>query len=254
MQPELFTQGEIEERDLDGLYAKSVQLFVEYHQLPHLIPIWEAKAHGDNLAIEPHMTMKWGHEEDNLDALGKLLEPLTETQEYVVSAVIRHLPLSSPQWGYLSRAFDALKRIEPETRDEKELIDGFIKMIEERLQDRENVPMTSTERYASMREREIEQARQEVARLRENERILLPVITYMRYWMPISYALLFHHYVEGLTQDETCEKVKFRGASLTENEFRKARQKGIKYLIDNGSVQTLVTSPHRGKNGRPKSR
>jgi hypothetical protein len=238
--------------DLDVIYAKAIQLFQEFHDFPYLVPIWEAKAKGDGLTHEPRITTMWRADEDDPYALAKLIDPLNDREQLIVDTVQKRLPSSDYRYYYISRAYDLLKKTVGDTRDENELIQGLFMMLHEVQESHEYVPMTETELYAVLRKREIDNARDELERLKKNERILAPVITLMKNRMKIPYDVLYYHYYEKFSQHETCEMVKNRGVSLTPDEFRKAREEGVKALIEKGGVQTLVTSPFRKKNGRPK--
>jgi hypothetical protein len=176
-------------------------LLKEYRTIDRRIEYFERLAKGDGLVHQPSVTAAPPIEDDAWLLVQRATEPLSEAQEHMVSVVQKYLSPSGFTYATCARVANALSTIVSDDQDEDELLQMMFGMLREASSAEERVELTDTERLAILREREINQARQKLATLREHKRHVGYALDTMREYYHEDYLLLWN-------RDVLCESVK----------------------------------------------
>ena len=262
---------EIETEPIEEIESKAMILLREYRTIDADIALYELRAKGDGLLVQPSVTHALGEDEDDIDVLWSLThDAYTESEELVNRTLARYLTpellrmrLHKGDQSILSANHDyyasyarirlLLASVNPQSLDDKEILDGVAAMLDERLGDPEEmaaVHLTDTEQIAVRRWKEIERARDVLAKLRENRDAVRATLTLMEKWWPQEERLLRLRYIEERTMDETMDAMR-----LSEHPYKDLRTKAMQRFISRTNVQSLQTglldqSPYRKRGPR----
>ena len=235
------------------LEQKAMMLLAEYYTVEVDIEYQERRAKGIGLPIEPQIINRYGVDEDSLEVIDSLAEPLTEGQALVTDTASRYLNGDKYQYATIHRVYHDMQHIKPQTRDEKELMDGFTMMLSERIEAQgEHVELTNIEDIAIRREPLIMQAREELARLRLLQESVGYALENMERKYPSEYLLLWHEYVERLPTQEVAVIIGGAETPSTSKEYRIKRNNAFEHFLQWCDVQMIPTSSkkrHRKKSG-----
>ena len=259
----------------DVLESKAMILLREYRTIDADIALYELRAKGDGLLMQPSVTHAFGEDEDDIDVLWALThDAYTESEELVNKTLARYLspellrsklhkgaqsilPANHDYYASCARIRRLLASVNPQSLDDKEILDGVAAMLDERLGDPEEmaaVHLTDTEQMAVRRWKEIERARDVLTKLKENRDAVRATLTLMERWFPAEERVLRLRYIEERTMDETMDAM-----CLSEWTYRALRSSAMKRFISRTvgivSLQTgaLDKNPYLHKRG-PKTR
>ena len=203
---------------------KIIALLRWYRFAHHEIRRLENAARGIGLPVEPRVTAKLGVDDDDPEALQNLAD-LTEQQEFVVSSVSHYAGDLTERYVTMQKTVNFLRGLTPET-EHKEAIEGFCAMLQERLP-LPPVPMTSTERIASQREKLIQSARDKLPFARLKRDAVERALDEMKIDAPAYYTILTMRYVEGKKPYDIRHCLAIRGVDLTRDEYNDTMKKAF---------------------------
>ena len=248
---------DLEVESVEAIESKAMILLREYRTIDADIALYESRAMGDGLLIQPSVTHALGEDEDDIDVLWALThEEYTESEELVNRTLARYLtpellrtklhkgaqsilPANHDYYASVARVRLLLASVNPQSLDDKEILDGVMAMLDERLGDPEEmaaVHLTDTEQMAVRRWKEIERARDVLAKLRENRDAVRATLTLMERWFAQEERVLRLRYIEERTMDETMDAM-----CLSEHPYKDLRTKAMKRFISRTSVESLQT-------------
>lgn len=266
-------QFELDLETPDALESKAMILLREFRTLDADIRFYERRARGDGLLIQPSVTRRLGAPEDDEDVLWALAtDTLTASEQDVLRVLGRYLspdllradlrgksrllPEDHTFYATVLRIRAVLAEVAPQTSEDKEIVDGVMAMLEERMgdpEDRKAVHLTETERAAVMRWKEIERARGVLLHLRENREKVGAALDHIETCWPDEHRILTLRYIEGCTTAETMDRM-----LLSEWMYRDLRKRAmIRFLVhvpvDSLRTGLLDKSPYK-KRGPKMSR
>ncbi len=228
------------------LEQKAMMLLAEYYSVEVDIEYQERRAKGIGLPIEPQIINRYGVDEDSLEAIDSLAEPLTDGQALVTDTASRYLNGDKYQYATIHRIYRDMQHIKPQTRDEKELTDGFTMMLSERIEAQgERVELTNVEQIAIRREPLIMQARDELARLRLLQEAVRFALDNMERKYPSEYLLLWHEYVERLPTQEVAAIIGGSETPTSPQEYRTKRRNAFEHFLQWCDVRMIPTCTHK---------
>ncbi len=268
---DLQTRLELETETVEAIESKAMILLREYRTIDADIALYESRAKGDGLLIQPSVTHALGEDEDDIDVLWALThEEYTESEELVNRTLARYLtpellrtrlhkgaqsilPANHDYYASCARIRLLLASVNPQSVDDKEILDGVSAMLDERLGDPEEmaaVHLTDTEQMAVRRWKEIERARSVLVKLRANRDAVRATLTLMEQWFPMEEKVLRLRYIEERTMDETMDEL-----GIDRHPYEDLRRKAMNRFISRTPVMTLQTglldkSPYRKRGPR----
>ncbi len=268
---DLQTRFDIETETVEAIESKAMILLREYRTIDADIALYELRAKGDGLLVQPSVTHALGEDEDDIDVLWSLThDAYTESEELVNRTLARYLtpellrmrihkgaqsilPANHDYYASYARIRLLLVSVNPQSLDDKEILDGVAAMLDERLGDPEEmaaVHLTDTEQMAVRRWKEIERARDVLAKLRENRDAVRATLMLMEHWWPQEERLLRLRYIEERTMDETMDELR-----IDRHPYEDLRRKAMNRFISRTSVMSLQTgildkSPYRKRGPR----
>ncbi len=252
------------------LEVKAMHLLQEYYTVDEDIKFFSRRAKGNGIWIEPSLTSRYGVDDDSpevrlyrkltqsshhIEVSAEVMREiaLTEQEQLVADTVKIHMDTSKHQYATTLRIAADSANARADTREEQEIINGFCRMMEERLQAQdERISMTSTEQIASRRESIIEGAKTELARLQLLKEEVGSALGSMQEKYPSEFLLLWHAYVEGTPAQEVSAIIGGATTPLTEKEYRIKRLNAFEHFLQWCDVRMIPTSSkkrHRSKPG-----
>ena len=228
------------------LEQKAMMLLAEYYTVEEDIDFQERRAKGIGLPIEPQIINRYGVDEDSQQAIESLQIPLTDGQALVSDVVSHYVDVGKHQYATIHRIHADIQHITPLTRDDKELTDGFAKMLSERIEAQgERVELTNIEQIAIRREPFITQAKDELARLRLLQEAVRFALDNMERKYPSEYLLLWHEYVERLPTQEVAAIIGGSETPTSPQEYRTKRRNAFEHFLQWCDVRMIPTCTHK---------
>lgn len=139
---------------------RAATLLTAYPRLHLWIEKNIANANGDRLEIQPQVTKAYRFPEDDRDVLDALKNlTLSESESYVVHAIWSMLPSGLRGYAHRDRVVRWLSEVRPDTIEKRDIVIGFVAMLQEKINVENSVKLMELERLAEWRWREIEAAR-----------------------------------------------------------------------------------------------
>lgn len=160
---------------------RAANLLRAYPRLPLAIEVFEARARGDGLCVQPQTTRALRHDENDRDVLDALADAqLSEADAYLVHTIWTLLPrdlwtngpdlssgsMRTAKYAHRDRVVRWLRDVRTQTVEDRDVLMGFLALLQERINPENGVKLTELERLAHARWREIEQARDALPHLR----------------------------------------------------------------------------------------
>lgn len=209
------------------LEDKAIILLREYYTIDDDIKLQSAYAQGDDLPLEPRVTANLRSEEDGRDVLWELhAKPLNERQDRIATTVLSYVRGAQVTYATKQRVERLVSRVSAVTRDDQEQLDLFVRMLRDAIGEPDDTRLNNMEALVDRRWKMIDDARQELQRLKQNKKYIGDTLAFLASKWPEYHQVLWLKYVEDKTIQKVCEKM-----ALSEDMYRRLRYRAMSEFL-----------------------
>lgn len=203
-----------------------VQRLKEYRTMDADIRLQERLSCGIGLKHQPSASAK-PPERDYLPMLSHLPSEISGEEQEVAATVARYISKDEFRYASSIRVAGRLRNTFVDDVEEDNKLQIAFETLAQKPTD-EYLHLTDTERLASLREEEIENARGMLKLLMGRKETICFSLEEIAQWYPEWHAILWHKYVMGKSWIVVCEIAARGGIPLTPEEYRLSRRKALK--------------------------
>ncbi len=193
-----------------AMEERAANLLRAYPRLPLWIDVYTARAGGDGLRVRPQVTKALRHDEDERDVLDALTDlQLSEAEAYLVHTIWTLLPrdmwtngpdlssgsMRTAKYAHRDRVARWLRDARTQTAEDRDVLMGFLALLQEHINPENGVKLTELERLAHARWREIEQARDALPHLRHMQERIGQALGWMEQGYPQDHETVARLYL-----------------------------------------------------------